>query len=264
MKQRSEIGTVAKAKWRALSRSSRRALDTMIALPIVAVLLTPVFPDMFVSWFGSEPSRQDFWVRGASLVVLLAILLLIYGAWVWRESRRNKPSRLFAEGIEECSVLVLPMGFHSTYSQKSDRTYANTIPEWVIDATEPKKVFLVATPEVRARVDLREIHESLRADGIDAVIVAIDGGKEPGRVVGECIEKLVPIVQAALRRDERCYIDTTGGTVPLSMAMLRLAAEIEHECIYVSANFDPTSRTVINGSQKGHRFYPNAITKAPA
>ena len=241
---------------RALLAGASRYMGSLL----VGVLFAPVLPDMAVDVLGS--SSGAWWnalLRLGSLVFVLGVCVAVYAAQVASTARRARRAGLTLSGLGLRDVLVLPIGFTAGYSPTRDRPHPNTIQEWLVDSCQPQHVVAVGTSDVRARLD--EIREGLREDGITVDEVVLTDPKNPDVAVREAQHLVVACLAARSLIGRSCYVDTTGGLVPMSIAMLRLGALLGVECTYVASEF--ADKKIVPGTQSAHAFYPAALFATP-
>lgn len=219
----------------------------------VAVALAPVVPDIFVDLWGGEGGAPPWLLRAVAILLVIAACFTVYG--VQRSSTRRRARRAggVLAGIGRRDVLVVPVSYRSGYTRRGHRTAPNSVIEWLVDTSRPTLVVLVPSPESADRVvDLRV---ELLADGVaDVRVVELPDVGDPGATVPDAERLLVPLLLDDGRTGAQCYVDTTGGTVPMSLAMLRVGAAVGAECTYVVSEFKDDKP--VPGSQRGVAFLP--------
>lgn len=226
---------------------------------LVGVLLAPVLPDVAVDAFGRDDPR---WVnpvlRLAALALVLVACVAVFAVQRRRAHRRARGAVL--TGIGACDVLVLPLGLNCVYRPPGQRTGLRAIPEWLIDTCEPQFVVAVASPET-PDADER-IGRGLAEKGIGFACVQLTDVVDPKRAVPEAARR-IPEKLADLGLDgQHTYVDTTGGNVVMSLAMLRVGAMLGAECTYLSSRYE--KGRLVPGTQVGRAFDPVALFAPPA
>lgn len=220
---------------------------------IVAVLLAPVLPDVFVELFGGgEQAWVDPVLRLAALAVVLLGCVVVY--WVQNRIARRR-SAVVLSGIGQRDVLVLPVGFTSEYHRRGDRTGERSVSDWLVDTCRPGVVIAVVSPEV-APIATRT-RAALTADGVVCEVVELPDVADPTSAVPEAERLVSGLVTSRALGGRPTYVDTTGGNVVMSLAMLRVASVLGVECTYVASRHD--GKRIVPGSQVGHAFDPVAL-----
>lgn len=224
---------------------------------MVAVLLVPVLPDVFVEVWGEGPAPRDASLRALAVAFVLAILFgyLILSTWWQRRQTAKRASMV--QGLGHADIVVLPLGRRPRYEQKSSRGRATSVYESIIDACKPRLAVLVTDPD-GAR-GLTPLQNALFEDGVESIVVPMDDVMDPRYTIEVGASLIVSVIKPRLSEGDQVYVDTTGGTIPMSLSMVRLASALECECVYVSAEYDRTG-ALIRGSDKAHRFYPELIS----
>jgi hypothetical protein len=227
----------------------------------VAVILAPIAPDVAVDLWGDPASRwRDPLLRFIALVLVLVLCVVVYRARVRRANQRSRRSPYRLTGVGQHDVLVLPLGGGSTYQSPGGRTKSKTVPEWLVDAVRPTLVIAVATPQVEAMID--EMRTNLGSDGIDFDHVVLSDGGDPELAVPEAEAQVLAKLKGRNLLTASCVVDVTGGTVPMSIAMLRVASLLGATCTYVSSEYK--NNGPVPGSQVGRSFAPRALLAAPS
>lgn len=233
---------------------ARRHLESVF----IAVLLIPVVPDLFVDWLGDPGRPQRNGVLRVLAVITVFTLAVLVGiarnAWVRHRGERAR--RPFTP-LPAADVLVLPISARSDpYLRKQRRDRAPEIPEFLCEESTPKTVVGVLTPRTAPMAD--DLATELAADGIAFQPVLIEDAHRPVAAV-EDSDKILDQLRALGVPADRVLIDVTGGSVPLTLAMMRVAGVLGARCVYVSTDVDSDGRRVPY-SQRGHAFDPRAIT----
>lgn len=135
------------------------------------------------------------------------------------------------------------------------------VPEVNVDAATPRLVVAVATPQISA-ASVDDLKVCLAADDVDFDVVSISEPNDVKQVVPDVTQ----LVLAKLREHrvdpgEVCF-DTTGGNVPISLAMLRAAALYGSNCCYVSSRLNGDGRAP--HTQLARSFDPTVLFGAPS
>ncbi|WP_298800704.1 hypothetical protein [Pseudonocardia sp. 73-21] len=238
---------------RELAEGATRYLNTLL----IGVLLAPVAPDVAVDLFGATlPSWRNPLLR---LLAVLAVFALCLSAYRWRlhAARRRARRRGYRlAGVESREVVVLPIGFRTRYDARGRRTGSMSVANWLLDAARPSVVIGVTNPQIPAQ-QVEQLRAELAVDGIAFETVCLSAVHDPEVAVRDAEEMLVGQLQLRGLAERSCYVDTTGGTVALSMAMLRVAALIGAQCTYVSSRFE--NNQPVPGTQVGHAFDPRTL-----
>lgn len=228
---------------------------------VFAVLFVPVLPDIFVEAFGSDEPR---WVNpGLRLTALLAIVvgLVLFNRYqLWLAARRAVASAGMHR-MRQYRVVVLPMGpRQAVYRESSNRRGDPSSTEVIVDNARPALVVAMVTDAI-SDDQLDAVRTGLRAYGIQLDTVSLADPTD--------VEKAVPEGSAgvieALRRhqvdsSDVCF-DTTGGNVPMSLAMLHAAARYGADCCYVSSKQEQGER--LPKTQKVTTFAPAVLAAGP-
>ncbi|SDH47931.1 hypothetical protein [Pseudonocardia oroxyli] len=221
----------------------------------VGVLFAPVLPDVAVDLFGNDDWRDPL-LRLAAVVLVLIACVALYRFQIVRAARRAARIGLALEGLEQREVLVIPVGHRSGYTARAVRTGQRTSTEWLVDSCRPAVLVAVGTPQVTVmRAALRE---GLEADGVAVEWVELSDGGDPEVAVAEAQSLVVGLLERRGWRDRPSYVDTTGGTVAMSFAMLRVGALLATTCVYVASEI--RNREVVPGSQRARAFDPILLT----
>ena len=219
----------------------------------VGVLLAPVLPDIAVELFGDRfGTGWNPLLRVGAMVVVVGICAGAYQAQLHLATRRARRGGYVLSDIEERDVLVLPVGYTSGYSSVRRRTGAKTIQEWLIDTCRPNVVILVGTAQVAAQV--AAIRAGLAEDPPACFVVELSDGTDPKKAVREAQNLVIALMEAESLLGRSTYVDTTGGSVPMSIAMLRLGALLGTQCTYIASDFK--DKQIVPGTQRGRAFLP--------
>ncbi len=237
-------------KWLAgaLSRASQ-----YLGSVFVAVLLAPVLPDVAVELFGGlSPSWRDPALRGAAvlLVIVTCVGVDLFRRWRARRREINAPM----SELRHYPVLVQPLSLHKYEyrPQSTGRPGDLNVPEANVIAATPGLVVAVASPPLLGQLD--GLRAGLAADGIGFAHVSISDPNDVREVVPEVTQRVLTLLREhEIKPDDVCF-DTTGGNVPISLAMLRAAALHGSDCCYVSSRQDKHGREA--RSQVSRSFDP--------
>jgi hypothetical protein len=224
---------------------------------VVAVLFVPVLPDIMVDAFGGdEPRWLNPSLRMTALLVIVVGLVLFNRWQLWLAARRAAAS-VGMHRMRQYPVVVLPMGpRQAVYRESASRGGDPSSTEVIVDRAKPALVVAMTTDAVSDE-NLDEVRTGLRARGIKFETVLLDDPTD--------VEKAVPegsaAVIEALRRhqvnpSDVCF-DTTGGNVPMSLAMLHAAARYGSDCCYVSSKQEQGER--LPKTQKVTTFAPAVL-----
>jgi hypothetical protein len=243
----------------ASSRALVAGASQYMSSVLVGVLLAPVLPDVAVDLGGAaRPWWTNPALRIGSLLLVLVVCVLAYRAQLAVTRRRALRAGYALSGIGRRDVLVLPIGLRSGYTPRDRRTGEKTVIEWLVDSSRPAHVIGVATPQVNDL--LPGIRMGLAADGVRFDSVEIRDAGDPDTAVADAQSLVISMVQSRSLTGRTCYVDTTGGSVPMSLAMLRVGSLLGAECTYVSSEYK--DRALVPGSQKGRAFDPVALLTA--
>ena len=222
----------------------------------VAVLLAPVLPEIALDFFGApSPHWRNPALRGAAVLLVTVACVGVYQIRRWRARRREREAPM--PELRHYPVLVQPLSPHYTYRPRGKgRTGDRQVPEVNVDAATPRLVVTVVTPQV-SDARLGELRAGLAVDEVKLDVVHIS---EPNNVK-QVVPNLTHQVLAKLREHQVeaadvCF-DTTGGNVPMSLAMLRAAALYGSSCCYVSSEMGRDGRTP--HTQVSRSFDPAAL-----
>jgi len=223
----------------------------------VAVMLAPVVPDMAVELFGApEPLWRDPSLRAAALLLVLVVCIATYRFRVGLARRRARRSGYRLAGIQQRDVLVLPIGHRSTYQARKARIGAMSVVNWLVDAAAPGLVLGVASPQISGEL-LADLHSQLARDGIEFEHVTLRDVGNPETAVADAERLVIGELEARGLLTASCYVDTTGGNVVMSIAMLRVAALLGVQCTYVSSRYE--NNQPVPGTQIGNGFDPRNL-----
>lgn len=209
----------------------------------VAVLLAPVLPDAAVELFGApSPSWRNPALRGAAVLVVILACVGVDQIRRWHARRRETHAPM--PELRHYPVLVQPLSpkRYGYRPRDAGRTGDLMVPEVNVDAASPRLVVAVATPQIPGS-SLDELKAGLTTDGVAFDVVSISEPDDVKQVVPEVTQRvLTKLREQQVDPGDVCF-DTTGGNVPVSLAMLRAAAIYGSDCCYVSSRLGRDGRT---------------------
>ncbi len=235
----------------ALSRASQ-----YVGSVFVAVLLAPVLPDAAVELFGAQsPSWRDPILRGAAVLVVIAACVGVDQVRRWH-ARRGEANAPMPE-LRHYPVLVQPLSLnrYEYRPRDTERPGDLTVPEVNVDAATPNLVVAVATPPLLGKLDA--LRAGLAGDDIEFAHVSISDPDDVRQVVPEATRRTLDLLREHEIAPADVCFDTTGGNVPMSLAMLRAAALYGSDCCYVSSQQHQGGRAA--RSQVSRSFEPNVL-----
>lgn len=210
---------------------------------LVAVLLAPILPDILLDFFGApSPRWRNPALRGTALLVVIAACVGVYLTRRWYANRREIGAPISDMGHYAVLVQPLSPNRYNYRPRNTGRTGDLTVPEVIVDNARPRLVVAVATPQILpASVD--ELKISLAKDDVDFEVVSISEPNDVKQVVPDVTQRVLSkLRERNIEPGDVCF-DTTGGNVPMSLAMLRAAALYGSDCCYVSSQMDRDGRT---------------------
>ena len=241
------------AKWLGTANfSAARYLRNVV----FAVLFVPVLPDIAVEAFGAdEPRWLNPCLRLGALLVIVVGLVLFNRCQLWLAARRAVASAGLHR-MRPYRVVVLPMGpRQAAYRESSNRRGDPSSTEVIVDKAKAALVIAVTTDAV-SDDQLDAVRTGLRADGIEFDTVKLDDPTDAEKAVPEGSGKaLDALAHHKVDPPDVCF-DTTGGTVPMSLAMLHAATRYGADCCYVSSKQEQGER--LPKTQKVTTFSPAA------
>jgi len=234
-----------------------RGASSFIGGVFVAVLLVPVLPDVATELFGGDSPRWlNPLLRAASVAVTVAVVVLVYLA---RERARIRAARSATSlrGLDQVEALVLPLSPECgkpTYTSPACRKDDPSAAERLIDTVRPRIVVAVLTPQF-AGTALQRLEKELDSDGITLAVVRIDDAGDPAVAVPQASSRLLDLVGDRGLEASSIYVDVTGGTKTMTLAMARAASLLRADCVYVGSQFK-AGGGLLPGSQRPYRFDP--------
>lgn len=241
--------------WQTLAAGVRPYLDSFL----VAVVLAPVLPDVAVDVLGGG-LLPDAVLRFLALAVVFAFCGAAFWFRRWRAQRRARRTGYQLSGIEPRDVLVLPISFPTRYQNRANRTGPPPLANWLIDTIEPRLVIGVASPDIPA-AQLDDLRTQLGVDNITFDHLTLPDVLDADVAVRYAESQLLARCGQPELANWTRYVDITGGNVVMSIAMLRAAAALSADCVYVSARRE--NNQVVEGSQQGHSFDPRRLLATP-
>lgn len=222
-----------------------------------AVLLAPVLPDLAVDASGAAGGTAVL-ARVSALGVLVVACYGIYLAESWRYRRHL--NTVVAQSVEaqQRDTLVLPLSKGTQVRPQGMRDGKPTLGEILLRRVQPRRVVLVTAPGSDAEEWLRITRTALHEDGLDTATFTM---RSP-----DSVEWLVEDLSRHIgqeRSDDRPWdgsstvFDLTGGTVAMSLAMLRTAAVAGAECLYITVDYGPNGP--IPGTQRVRQIDPRSF-----
>lgn len=228
---------------------------------VFAVMLVPVLPNIAVDVFGDDHSRWlNPTLRVAALVVIVASLLLFNQVQLWLVRRREAANPV-RDRMGRYDVIVVPMSPKvSVYRPQADRRGDHSPPEVVARRAQPALVIGVATRAI-SHEQIDDTRAGLRADGIDFETVTLTEPYDAAVTVPETAMLVLELLRNRKVAPSAVCFDTTGGTVPMSLAMLHAASRYGSDCCYVSSGSRDGVR--LPNTQVVTSFDPAALAAGP-
>lgn len=230
----------------------------LLGSAFVAVLLAPVLPDLAVDWFSG--TLPDGLLRVIAIVVVLALCVGIFYGRIGLARRRARHHGYQLADLQQRDVLVLPLGF-TNYQRRDARTGRVPLACWLVDTIRPDIVIGVSNPGISG-TEIDRTRTELAADHVRFDYVRLSSAIDATTAVPEAQELLQDRLGRPDVTGRSCYVDVTGGTVVLTIAMLQSAAALGLDCVYVASEFDD-QRNLIEGSQTGRSFDPRRFGDPP-
>lgn len=222
----------------------------------VAVLLAPVLPEIAVDVLGRV--FPHWLLRCAAVLTVLLLCMLVHYARRCYARRRQREAPMPKMG--HYKVLVQPMSPSYTYYSRDKRERDPAVPEVTVDAARPRLVIAVVSREYQTDKQ-QQMRRGLAADDVEVEIVEISNVNEVDQAVREASQKVLALLRERKVKPEQVCFDTTGGTVPMSFAMLRAAALYGSDCCYVSSKYIQGERQPY--TQCARSFNPVELVPAP-
>jgi hypothetical protein len=223
---------------------------------VFAVLFVPVLPDIAVDAFGGGPRWLNPVLRAAALLVIIVGLVLFNRWQLWLAARRAAIS-VGMHRMRPYRVVVLPMGpRQAQYRESASRGRDPSSTEVIVDEARPELVVAMTTDAVPDD-QLDEVRAGLRARGIRFDTVRLDDPSDVEKAVPEGSAAVIEVLRRHQVKPSDVCFDTTGGNVPMSLAMLHAAATYGSECCYVSSKQEQGQR--LPKTQKVTTFAPAVL-----
>ena len=247
------------------------ALDRYARYAVVALVIIPVTPDVVVDF--ADGNTESAWARIAVTGVLIAAIAGLFFAGRRRSARRHADVRRRMTKVGWSDILVLPLSLQPEY-RVLGREEAESVPELLIDGADsvhPQTVVLLRSPQIDESAyttfvsNLSEHRPSLRVE-----VVSISDVVDPEKVFTEVRQALdelagdsgIPIAEE-VAAGKSMAVDLTGATALVSVALARLAHELNAHCVYVSGKRGPYGRFVL-GTQNRHQIAVTALFRGAA
>ncbi len=200
---------------------------------------------LVIGYFFPESVIRVFDNAGIIMGFVGMCLTAAMGLWVWKEKEEvrnfflNSPPDLknFTDiEVDKVQAMIIPV------SRKEQ-------PEWILYHLKPNRVKFLYTPKSHAVA--RELYEKFNSDVIGRKIDEVpevrkdNVGREitpgwiknafdPEEVYNEVLAMLDQLISDGYSKDN-IFVDTTGGTVPMSIGAFMAAEEMGVSTVYVVA-----------------------------
>lgn len=226
---------------------------------VIALVLAPVLPDAAVDATGAE-GWASVGVRSASVLVVLAVSAAAFLVQNWRYRKQARLTPAHMGRVDQRDTLVLPVSLRPVpvYRRERERTGAVfEVGDLLVGAVRPKRVVLVCSDAVdRAPVD--EAATAMTTDGLEVEIFDVTNANDVETVLADLEHRIRGYRERGNPWDGATLsIDVTGGTVPISIALLRVAALAGAHCVYVAK--EQRGRDIVPGSQHPRQFDPRLL-----
>jgi len=229
---------------------------------LVALVLAPVVPDMLLD-LTAVRGRPAAAIRLGGMLLVVAACGLVFVVQSRRYRRKLSLVTSLASNVRQHDVLIIALSLGDTtrYEQVARRAHRlPSIIEILVATVAPQSVILVKSQEVPDTAS-NATRDSLEADGKQVATIPIQDCEKP--------EEILDDVQRALNRGpangatwklSSVAVDVTGGTKLMSLAMLRLAAELNASCVYVTKK--QRGADITPGTQIPYQFDPRKLVEA--
>ncbi len=238
-------------------RGVLRGLSRHLGSVFTAVLAAPVVPDVAVDLLGVEGAAAALTRVGAVGVVALAsVIVFAVESRVYRKRIRNVSAR--STQVQRRDTLVLALSGSTQVRQPGERDDRPTAGEILLDTVRPRRVVLVSAPGGQSEQWLRTTRAALDQEHVESTTLSM---RSP-----DSVEWLLEDLGREIERDRAnggswdassTLFDVTGGTVPMSLALLRMAATVGAECVYISSVHDRTGPRP--GTQEPRQIDPKIL-----
>jgi hypothetical protein len=135
------------------------------------------------------------------------------------------------------------------------------VAELLVEAVRPALVVLVCSDAVDS-ADIDTTRTEMAADGLREVeVFRVGNGNDAEAVLADLDRRIADYCAAGNRWDGAdLAVDVTGGTVPISLALLRVAALAGAVCVYVAK--EQRGREIVAGTQRARQFDPRTFAGA--
>jgi len=238
-------------------RGSSRYLQSVV----IALVLAPVLPDIAV-----DATRAHGWTaaltRTLAVVAVLALSAAAFLVQNWRYRRRARLTPPQLTGIDQRHTLILPMSLSGPvplYRRHADRTgEIYGVGELLVQAVNPTRVILIRSDAVDpAMADA--VVTALNDDGIETETFNISNANDV-KTISDDLRRCIDDYRTRGNPwdGSTLSVDVTGGTVPMSLALLRVAALAAAPCVYVTKQ--QRGRDIVPRSQRAYQFDPRLLT----
>jgi|GEM_PF-1687653 len=237
---------MGKALWMFAQSMMKEGIGSwMVLILILSIVVGNLLPDDFIKLLDNA---------GIVMGIIASSLAAAMGLWVWkeRESVRNfflnNPTESDGEKFSEIEVskilaMIIPV---SRMEQ----------PEWILYHLRPKRVMFLYTQKshsdarkifekfsnqidyplhARSPISIYEVPARLEATGKGGgTLGLINNPYNPEEVYNEVKEMLDQLINEGYSKDN-IFVDTTGGTVPMSIGAFMAAEEKGITTLYVVA-----------------------------
>lgn|GEM_PF-6861375 len=227
---------------------------------LVALLLAPVLPDILIDLTGVH-GRPTAAVRAVGVLIIVVICGLVFTVRSRQYRRTLHRASLASSNVEPRDTLILAL------SPRSDARYEHrdrragrlpSIAELLVEKINPRYVVLLCTPQVDI-AHWTASRDNLRDENRTVTVIHVSNHERPEQFLTE-IENGLPDGTSDTWSPASVAVDITGGTKLMSIAMLRLAGDLNAVCVYVTSTHSGTEITP--GTQALYQFDPRTLTGA--
>ncbi|ABW10820.1 hypothetical protein Franean1_1373 [Parafrankia sp. EAN1pec] len=243
--------------------TSYRGSQAYLQSALVALLLAPVLPDILIDLTGVE-GKATAGVRLGGVALVAAACVAVFAVQNRRHRRDLARIGTLTSNVQPHDTLIIALSLRAgpQYQPRALRTgRLPSILEILVDRITPKTVILLRSPDVPDDA-WTQTRDGLTSDGLQTGLLAVPNCEDP--------VDFVAYVNRALSRGPSggavydltsVAVDVTGGTKLMSLAMARLAAELDASCVYVTKAFRDAD-TIEPGTQIPYQFDPRQIVNA--
>lgn len=220
--------------WRDTLRGTSRHMGSVFT----AVIAAPTLPDAAIELLGVQgPAAAATRVGAVGVVALASLLVFRAESKMYRKRIQHVSTRSFP--VQPRDTLVLALSPATQVRQPGDRDGKPTVGEILLAAVRPRRVVLISAPGPQSEEWLNTTRAALERDGIESTTLHM---RSP-----DLAEWLLEDLGREIEHDRtnggswdgaNVLFDLTGGKVPMSLAMLRVAATVGAECVYLSSVHD--------------------------